>query len=233
MRPRPAILFLLGAIPFALTGALANGDFCASADFRNAFLEGRQSDDYPSMSAALVGFGDAAVPCLKAIVDGKGQTLGIVACASDQLGCKKWALGAIGRIGTPKARKYLTRFLHGPNDPDLLVVAILSLANLRDEQTRPALLALLDHPNMRVRANTILSLGVIGNRDDFDQMLAATLSLPPTEIYTGAQGLLKLGDTRAIQPLEEHALTLTDPTYRGALEGVVKDLRLKRDSHRP
>jgi hypothetical protein len=230
MRSRVVVPFLLGALLSSLTAAVGGEDLCKSPDFRKAFLEGRQSEDYPSMSSTLIGFGDRALPCLKAIVNGKGAEMGIAACASDQRGCQKWALGAIGRVGTPEARGYLTCFLRGPNDPDLLTVAILSVANLRDEQARPALVALLKHPNMQVRSKAVLSLGVIGNREDFDGMLAATLSLPPREIYTGAQGLLKLGDPRAIEPLEEHARTLSDPTYRSALQTVIKDLQLRRDS---
>ncbi len=208
----------------------ASDDFCTSTEFRNAFLDGRKSDDYPSMSPTLIGFADRGLPCLRAIVDGKGAELGIATCASDQRGCKTWALGAIGRIGTPKARVYLRGFLRKASDPDLLVAAILSLANVRDEQARPALVDLLGNSNMQVRSNAILSLGVIGNAGDFAKMLAATLSLPPEEIYRGAQGLLKLGDPRAIEPLEKHAKTISDPTFRNGLEFIIKDLKRKRDA---
>ena len=228
---------LLAVLPFLLATALgsstiirASEDFCSSPGFRNAFLDGRKSIDYPSLSPTLMGFGDRAIPCLITVVVHGPDALGITECNSERQACRKWALGAVGKIGTPKARAYLTGFLRGANDPDLLVVAILSLGNLRDEQARPAVVDLLINPNMQVRSNAILALGVIGNDGDFDKMLAAALSLPPEEIYIGAQGLLKLGDPRAIEPLEKHAKTIADPTFRNGLEYVIKNLKLKRDS---
>ena len=92
------------------------------------------------------------------------------------------------------------------------------------------MIELLKNPHMRVRSYAVLALGVIHKPEDFDIMLAATLSLPPEEIYTGAQGLLKLGDTRAIEPLEKRAKMISDPTFRNGLEFIIKDLKLKRDS---
>lgn len=228
MRSHAALPCLLGALlSFSGSGASGNGDTCTSTGFREAFLEGRESEDYPSVSPVLIGYGDRAIPCLKSIVAGKAERLGITACAGDPYPCKSRALGVIGMIGTPAAKKYLIGFLRSPNNPRLLEGAALSLANLRAEEARPALLALLKHTDTKLRATAILSLGVIGNRSDFDAMLAATLALPPNEIYRGAVGLQKLGDPRAIQPLENRLKTTTDPAEQRAIEDVLRQFKTK------
>src|SRR5213594_3204317 len=108
MRVNPALPFVLGVLlPLLGAGVSANGDLCTSPDFRQAFLEGRESEDYPSVSPVLTGYGDRAIPCLKSIVAGKAQSLGITACAGDPYPCRSRALGAIGLIGTPAAKEYL------------------------------------------------------------------------------------------------------------------------------
>jgi len=228
------LAFLLSALLFFVAAvASANGDLCTSPSFREAFLDGAPlavHEDYPSLSSVLIGYGDRAIPCLKTIVAGKARALGITGCATDPETCRSWALGAIGKIGTPTAKQYLIDFLRQSENARLLKGAILSLADLRATEARPNLLPLLKHPDMKVRATAILSLGGIGNPDDFDAMLAATLSLPPQEIYTGAQGLLKLGDSRAIRPLEEHARAMTDPMGRRAIEDVLKQFKTKCNS---
>jgi hypothetical protein len=225
----PLLFLLVPALGSSIT-TRASEDFCRSPSFRNEFLSGRESIDFPSVSPKLISFGDRAIPCLTTIVEHGADALGITECDSERLACRTWALGTIGKIGTPKARRYLRGFVQTSNDPDLLVVASRALVSLHDEQARPALIELLKNPDMRVRSNAVLALGVIHNPKDFDIMLTATLSLPPEEIYTAAQGLLKLGDTRAIEPLESHAKTIGDPTYRNGLELIIKDLRRKRDS---
>lgn len=230
MRLHEILTVLLVVAPGSTSTSKSSEDFCSSPGFRDAFLDGRKSIDYPSLSPTLLGFGDRAIPCLSTIVENGPQALEITECSSEAKACQKWALGAVGKIGTPKARAYLRGFLRRATEPDLLVVAILSLGNLRDDEARPALLDLLTSPSVQVRSRAVLSLGVIGNDGDFEKMLAATLSLPQEEIYTAAQGLLKLGDPRAIEPLTRHAETISDPTFRNALESVVRNLKLKTDS---
>ena len=112
----------------------------------------------------------------------------------------------------------------------VLVTAILSLGNLRAAEARPELREMLHHRDPEVRAKSLLSLGVIGNTDDFDEMLKTTLALPPEQLYTGAQGLVKLGDPRAIGPLEDRARSLNDPTARAALDSAITQLRTRTSS---
>jgi HEAT repeat protein len=230
MRLHGVLAFLLATALGSTTLVRASEDFCSSPSFRDAFLAGRKSIDFPSVSPTLIGFGDRAIPCLTTIAAHGADALGITECDSERLACRTWAIGTIGKIGTPKARGYLREFVRVSKDPDLLVVASRALVSLQDEQARPVMIELLKNPNMRVRSNAILALGVIHNPADFDMMLAATLSLPPEEIYTGAQGLLKLGDTRAIEPLEKHAKTMSDPTFRNSLDRVIENLKRKRDA---
>jgi hypothetical protein len=217
-------------LPCFAAAASPNGELCTSPAFREAFLDGAPvtvHEDYTSLSPALLAYGDRAIPCLKTIVAGRAHDLGIAKCEANPAGCRSWALGAIGKIGTPTAKKYLIDFLGRSKDPHLLKGAALSLANLRADEARPALLTLLKHPDIEVRGTAVLALGVIGNRDDFDAMLAATLSLPPRGVYTGAMGLVKLGDPRAIQPLEDRLKATTDPEERRAIEDVLKQFKSK------
>ena len=207
----------------------ATDDLCTSQAFHRAFLDGAPGtvEDFPSVSSVLIGYGDRAIPCLKSIVAGKAQDLGITKCAPDPETCRSWALGAIGKIGTPTAKQYLIDFLRHSKNTRLLKGAMLSLADLRVNEARPDILRFLKDPDMKVRATAILSLGLLGDRADFDPMLAATLSLPPQEIYTGAMGLFRLGDPRAIQPLEQRLKTMTDPMGRGAIEDVLRQFKVK------
>jgi len=205
----------------------ANGDLCSSPAFRSAFVEGWATIDYSSMSVTLLSYGDAALPCFKRIV--AGNTLGIPECAKDLHRCAAWAMGAAGRLGTPASRQYLRQYLRTGRNTRVLVTAIMSLGNLHASEARPELRKLLEHSDPEVRARSVLSLGVIGNRGDFDVLLAATLALPPEHLYTGAQGLVKLGDKRAIGPLEKRASALSDETARIALQSAIGQLREKVD----
>src|SRR5215510_3475671 len=132
MRPGRTLVALSGLLfPLFAGNASSNGDLCTSPAFREVFLDGAPvtvHEDYTSLSPALLAYGDRAIPCLKSIVDGKAHNLGIIECDANPPGCRSWAVGAIGKIGTPTAKRYLIDFLGRSKAADLLKGAALSLA---------------------------------------------------------------------------------------------------------
>ena len=208
--------------------SLANGDLCTSSAFRDAFEAGLTAADSPIVSPRLMEFGETAIPCLEAILKSGGGNLGLAACRENARGCRDWALVVMGKIGTARAKGDLLRFLRQGKDPVLRVTAATMLArDLRVAEARPILQDLLRSENAYLRANAVLSLGWIGNRDDFDAMLEATLGLPVNQVTTGVRGLEILGDSRAIEPLEKLAATTSEGSTRAEIERTVSRLRAK------
>lgn len=79
---------------------------------------------------------------------------------------------------------------------------------MRLSAERPTLLKLLGDKKPRIRAEAVVGLGVLGNRDDLEALQACVTELPWDKRSRGVLGLALLGDPRAIPFLEELANSL-------------------------
>jgi len=203
------------------------GDFCTSPLFRKAFLEGQEGPilDHSLPSPDFIALGNEVLPCLMEIAEKGGATLGITTCLGGEYGCEGWALTAIRMIGTPEAREYLIANLDQEKPRHLIRIAIREVGILRDPAERPDLRNLLDHPDAEVRAASILSLGAIGNVDDFDVMVRASVGLPDRLLRDAANAFQILGDTRAFEALKGRVAEIEAPDTRKLVERVFEDWR--------
>jgi HEAT repeat protein len=215
-------VILTAIVSVGLAGA--NGDLCSSEAFHAAFMEGQDSVDFRTVSPKLVGFGNAAVPCLVGIADGRGDRVGIKSCQGSAEQCRLWAAAALGEIATPKARQALVTLVQNPIER-VAGVAIGALGNLKAGEARSVLRDTLQRPDAALRAKAIVALAAIQNPADFDAMLACALNLPDEHLYTAAQGLRMFGDKRAIEPLAARVRTVGDVPLRNALQQQLDQFR--------
>ena len=204
---------------------LANGDLCSSAVFRDAFMEGQGGPDWPSMGRKLVGFGDAAVPCLKAIARDEAQGFGITECNANPRGCRAWAVLALSTIGTAKAKGVLLELLEYTKDPVAVAQVIGGLSALRVREARPAIRRRLKHESPYVRARAISALGTFGDSRDVDAMIAVTLLLPRNNLSEAMRGLELTGDPRIVAALEELAKKFQDPIMHDEITRTIERIR--------
>ena len=223
---------ILVAIVTAPGWLMANGDFCNSTTFREAFLAGQDAIafDYRDVSSKLIALGNDALPCLQSIAESGGEVYGIDGCIEGPHGCELWAVRAIGQIGTREAMQFLTDYLESDRASRPLVAAINHLRIQKVTNNRAALLKLIKHRDPEVQVAALVALGAIGDPSDFEAMLDTALSLPDDYLYKGSQAFELLGDPRAIEPLARRAKLILDPIQRDAVEGRVKRLRSESDS---
>ena len=205
--------------------ALADSDLCSSAAFRTAFMEGQGGFDWPSMGRRLVGFGDAAVPCLDAIARDEAEGFGITECKTNPRGCRSWAILALSTIGTPEAKRVLLEFLEHTTDPVEITEVIGGLTSLHVREARPAIRRRLKHGSPYVRAHAILALGQFGDVRDVDAMIVATLSLPRNNLSEAMGGLELTGDPRVVGTLEELAKKFPDPIMHDEITRTIERIR--------
>ena len=205
--------------------ARANVDLCSSAGFRDAFMEGQDGVDWPSMGRKLVKLGDAAVPCLDAIARDEAQGFGITECEKNPRGCRSWAILALGTVGTPKARGVLLELLEHQSDPVEITEVIGGLTSLHVREARPAIRRRLKHESPYVRAHAILALGQFGDIRDVDAMIVATLSLPRNNLSEAMGGLELTGDPRVVGTLEELAKKFPDPIMHDEITRTIERIR--------
>lgn len=222
-------LFAIAAVA-VLSGSgplLANCDVCTSPEFRTAFLEGQLGViiDYTSPSPNLVAMGNQVLPCLVQIAEHGGDVLGIDTCIEGEHGCEGWALATIRMIGTPEARQYLIGNLDREKEHYQIRIAIREVGILRELGARPRLRKLLKHPDPLIRLETLVSLGAIGDRSDFDLMIETAIALPDDQLRAAANGFQILGDPRAFGPLEKRIETVADPKTRRWTASVLADWR--------
>jgi HEAT repeat protein len=108
------------------------------------------------------------------------------------------------------------------NDDELRLVVIGTLGNLREERARAQLLRFLEHWNPAVRTQSILALGAIGEREDFDAMISAALRLPDAEFYKAIHGFRLLGEEQALDLLRPRLGKISDETVRFASERALE-----------
>ena len=178
---------------------------CASAEFREAFLEGQQGIiiDDARPSSALIESGSRVLPCLKSIAASGGATFGITGCAESS--CKTWALWAIRLVGDRDARSFLVQYLSTSTEPRFLITSIQAVGSLRETAGRPALLRLLHHDDPEVRVRSIVALGAIHHRQDIVAMIEATKSLPEEMMAGAVHGFRIMGAESAISTLQSVA----------------------------
>ena len=219
--------FLSVALFLGASSLPAHDEFCMSEVFRNAFLIDQQGIvyDYRDVGSEMRQLGNRALPCLQLIAEQGGEALDIEGCIEGQNGCEVWAVRVLGEIGTTEARQYLVEYLEKPAPARPLIAAINMLGAMRATEHRPALLKLLKYPEPKVQAQSIVSLGALGNIEDFDAMLAATLTLPGKEFAKAVWAFVLLGDLRAEEPLAAHARTIQDPINRSVSEKRVERIR--------
>jgi len=106
-----------------------------------------------------------------------------------------------------------------------LIRAIRDVPTPATAETRDALLALLRHEDPHVRAESVAALGKMRQAGDFDQLLQATLALPEPYLPIAAQGLERLGDPRAVAPLEQRAGDMKNGTRKQDVLAITDRLR--------
>ncbi len=188
-------------------------------------MEGQGGPDWPSMGRKLVGFGDAAVPCLEAVARNEAQGFGITECKANPRGCRAWAVLALSTIGTPKAKRVLIRLLDYKTDPVEIAQVIGSLASNGVREARPAIRLRLTHESPFVRARAILALGQFGDGRDVDAMIAATMSLPWDNLNQAIRGLEFTGDPRVVSALEELAKKFQEPSVQGTIARTIERIQ--------
>ena len=204
---------------------------CARADFRKLMEVQVSSTDFHVTDSALVALGDEIVPCLESILQDGGRGLGLPECKADPERCQVGAVRALGELGTSRGKDVLVRFLGTTKRERPLHAAIAWVGNLRVAESRPVLLRLLKRKGGYTRSQVVIALGKIGDRSDFDVMLAATLSFTSaSEVLNGAQGLEFLGDPRAIVPLENRAMEMADEPRQKELMRIIGRLSEKSAS---
>ena len=224
---RELIAALVLAAGTAASAAASPPEFCGSAVFREAFLDGLVGlfDDDPGASPELIGMGDRALPCLAIIAERGAGAVGFDECRERPNRCEAWALGSIRRIATPAARRYLIEYAGGPTRPHLTGFAVRLLGSLRETGARSMLRGFLVHEDPTLRAESVGALGSIGNPADYDAMLETTLALPDEQLYDALHGFRNLGDPRALTPLEVRAESVQDPGLRKAILGSIESWR--------
>ena len=220
-----AIVSVLGATLCSAIPAFANGDFCSSATFRSAFLEGQNAVDFPSIGPSLMKLGDTAVPCLKTIANTGAVGLGIVECKENLRSCRAWAILGLSRLGTPKARRVLLSLLTSTDDPVALVEVMSGVTSNHMSEALPRFRELLRHKSAYVRGEAILDLGALGSHSDFEAMVAAAHTVIPSQITNTVRGLELLGDPRAAAALEELKTRVSEPTLQAVIQSSIDRIR--------
>jgi hypothetical protein len=221
---------LLSVAAFAVaarTSVHGNEELCRSAEFKEAFLDGQKGlvIDSTRPSPRLVAYGKSVLPCLGAIAEKGGSVFSIQGCLEQTHDCRTWALGAIRMIGTPEARAYLSKYLGTTSEKDLRLATIGALGALKEQSARSRLLGLLTDPDTDVRAEAIVALGAIGEKDDYRGMREAAVLLPDNAFYRSLHGFRILGDPRALEDLKPRVQTIADPTIRLAVAMTLESWR--------
>lgn len=213
----------------AVTRVHGNGDLCSSDGFRDAFLDGLDSEDFTRISATLKGYGAVATPCLAAIARDGGERHGVSDCRARPQECREWAVRALGEIGGEQAAVSLVAMLKSEKSERVLLAVMGQVGALRESRARPHLQALLDATDPAVRAESVMALGAIGDKRDFDSMLRASLGLPDEQVHKGAYGVMLLRDRRAVKPLTRRAEAIKVPEVReNALRVIQKEAEHSR-----
>lgn len=208
-----------------ISPATANGDFCSSAVFKEAFLEGQEAVDWPSVGRNLLKFGDRAVPCLELIARDEVQGSDIPECKAKPRKCRAWAVLALSTIGTAKAKHVLLELLDRTSEPVEIASLIGNLASNHVREAKPAIRRLLTHESPYVRARAILALGQFEDRRDVDAMIAATMSLPWGNLNQAIRGLEFTGDPRVVGTLEELAKKFPEPSVQDTIARTIERIR--------
>jgi len=219
-------LAIISGLLFGCPGvAVAEGEFCSSVAFRDAFLEGQGAVDYPSVGPKLLKLGDRAVPCLAAIARGAADAPEISECKANPRTCRSWSILSLSTIGTHKAKSVLLELLGQKTDPVELAQVIGGLDALHALEARPAIRKLLKHKSPYVRARAVLALGSLGDSRDIDAMMTATLRLPRSNVNEAIRGLEFTGDPRIVGTLEELGRKFTDPVMHDEIVRTIERIQ--------
>jgi hypothetical protein len=220
-----AVAFGFGAALCCGFPAFADSDFCSSETFRQAFLEGQNAVDFPSIGPKLTKLGDATVPCLRTIANVGGVGFGITECKENLRKCRAWAILGLSSIGTSKARGALLSLLASTEDPVALAEVMSAVTSNHMSEAIPHFRKLLKHKNPYVRGEAILDLGALGSHSDFEAMVAAAYTVIPSQITNAVRGLELLGDPRAVDALDQLKLKVSEPTLRAEIQRSIDRIR--------
>ncbi|MBZ5639193.1 MAG: hypothetical protein LAO51_10640 [Acidobacteriia bacterium] len=228
-RPIAPRLLALAFAFVALQPALADIEECGSREFRREFLVGSPMEPaegarcgMTSPSPRLVKAGDRVLPCLAGIVEGTGAKF--LECRKEPRLCQNWAMGAIAASGTPRAVAFLMFLAGSTADADQLIGAAGSLANMHVRQAIPILRARLDSGDDRVRADLVMSLGILQARDYTPELVTTTLGLKPEDFYRAIHGFRFLGDPSVVPALRKYVDAMPASDMRNLLMGQVNDI---------
>ena len=227
---RPVLV--LASIPLALACSAGQGTgggasrSCKSEEFRTAFLEGQSGTiDGASPGAALIGLGAAAVPCLIRIAELGGKASSIDGCLAETQDCRTWAMGALRRIGTPEARAFLVAQVEHAQSVELRRAAIQTVGGMREPAARPSLLISLADQDHRIRMESLLALGAIGDRLDFEAMATAVASIPDKYVATAVHAFRVMGDQRGLSVLDQRLASVSDTAARKSAQRALDEWR--------
>jgi tetratricopeptide (TPR) repeat protein len=175
-----------------------------------------------SSNPKLVKAGDSVLPCLTDIVEGKSDQ--IPECRKQSRLCRNWAMRAIDEIGTPRAKAFFMSLAGTSDDADLLIGAAGALANLHVQQAIPILYARLNSENARVRAQLVMSLGILQAREHTADLVRTALGLKPDDFYNAAHGFRFLGDPSVVPALRKYVDAMPPSDRRDFLIGQVNDI---------
>jgi tetratricopeptide (TPR) repeat protein len=110
------------------------------------------------------------------------------------------------------------------DDADLLTGAAGALANLHARQAIPILYARLNSEDARVRAQLVMSLGILQAREHTADLVRTTLGLKPDDFYNAIHGFRFLGDPSVIPALRNYVDSMPPSDMRNSLMGQVHDI---------
>jgi len=225
---RTGILALLVAM-VAVQPTFAGIEDCSSQEFHSEFIAGSPMEPVQGLRCGLtssnpkiVKAGDSVLPCLTDIVEGKSDRF--PGCRKQSRLCRNWAMRAIDEIGTPRAKAFFMSLAGTSDDTDLLIGAAGALANLHVRQAIPVLYARLNSENARVRAQLVMSLGILQAREFTADLVRTALGLKPDDFYNAAHGFRFLGDPSVVPALRKYVDAMPPSDRRNFLMGQVNDI---------
>lgn len=223
------IVLALGIVVCSVQPDGADIEECESSEFHREFLAGSPMESVEGLECGLtspnrrlVKLGDRVLPCLAGIVEGTGAMF--PECRKEPRLCRDWAMRAIAAVGTPRAAAFLMSVAGSTADADVLIGAAGSLASMHARPAIPILHARLDSEEDRVRAELVMSLGILQARDYTSELVKTALRLKPEEFHRAVHGFRFLGDPSVVPALQAYVDAMPPSDLRNVLMRSVNDI---------
>jgi HEAT repeat protein len=159
------------------------------------------------------------------IAEAGGKSLNIDGCLAETQDCRIWAFSALRRIGTPEAKAFLVVQVESAKTVDLRRASIQTVGGMREPAARPSLLNSLADQNLGIRMESLLALGSIGDRSDFEAIASSLSSFPDRQVATAVHAFRAMGDRRALPVLEKRLAVVVDSAARESAQRALDEWR--------